>query len=53
MNTAVVVGTFTGGAIGSAAAGGWTAITTTAIGLTVAARAVWAVARRRLAPVDR
>lgn len=55
MNTAVVVGNFAGGAIGSAAAGplwaagGWTAVMLTAIGLTVTALAWWAASRTRLA----
>ena len=55
LNTAIVVGNFIGGAVGSAAAGplwaagGWTAVVAAAIGLTLAALAVWAGVRTRLA----
>ncbi|MFC9912880.1 MFS transporter [Streptomyces sp. NPDC059862] len=55
LNTGLVVSNFLGGAIGSAAAGplwtlgGWTAITTTSLAVTIAGLAVWAANRSRLA----
>ncbi|GAB7037711.1 MULTISPECIES: MFS transporter [Catenuloplanes] len=55
VNTAVVVSNFLGGAVGSAvagplwAAGGWAAIMSAAIGVTLTALLLWATTRRRLA----
>jgi len=52
LNTAYITGNFIGGAVGSAAAsllwsaGGWTAVSITAVGLSCFALAVWAVGRR-------
>ncbi|MBF9130543.1 MFS transporter [Plantactinospora sp. S1510] len=52
LNTALGIGNFIGGALGSAAAtvlwsvGGWTAVTTTGMGLCCFALAVWALGRR-------
>jgi predicted MFS family arabinose efflux permease len=52
LNTAYIAGNFIGGAIGSAAAtalwsaGGWTAVTITAAGLSCLALAIWAAGRR-------
>ncbi|GIF71754.1 MFS transporter [Asanoa siamensis] len=53
LNTAFVVATFTGGALGSAAAttlwstGGWPTITTTGAAASCAALAIWAIGRPR------
>jgi predicted MFS family arabinose efflux permease len=58
LNTAMVVGNFFGGALGSAAAGllwtagRWTAVVGAGLLLTLIALAVWALSRRRLATVS-
>lgn len=52
LNTAIVVGNFVGGAIGSAiagplwSAGGWTAVTGTALVVVIIAIAIWGLTRR-------